>query len=320
MTNSSAFVQDKMKSLIKTTSSDVSLNVQPAYSQCPVCNEQKPDHPWIKSKTTPTDLLSQWSVSEEINCHFDYMKCPVCGTLFVEQYPDETSLVRLYSTCSDNVYSGNDISHHRTQLNYLKILKKHVELKSNSAVLEFGPDIGVLAEAVSLANRPANYFMIEPNRGLHETLKNKIANATIWDDGKALNQQPDQTFDLIILVHVLDHMLDPIKKLEEMYRLLTPGGYLFTVTHNHDSLIRKVMGAKWPAYCLHHPQLFNGQSKHLAFSKVGFKEVVIDETVNYFPFGFLLSKFLATLGCSVNMSFGPTIKIKTGNIFGVARK
>lgn len=320
MTGTATIAQGAMKDIIEVASDNNSVTVLSAYDQCPVCCERKPSHPWLQSKIAPADLLSQWSVSEEINCHFDYVKCPVCRTLFVEQYPDEKSLVRLYATCSDNVYSGDEIAHRRTQLSYLKILEKYVTLNSSPTILEFGPDVGVLAKAVSDLHAPSRYVMVEPNSGLHASLSTKIPNAEIWNDGADLAHEPDQTFDLIILVHVLDHMLDPIAKLEEMHRLLKPGGYLFTVTHNHNSMVRRVLRSNWPPYCLHHPQLFNERSKHIAFSNAGFEKIVIDSTVNYFPFGFLVSRLFTTVGLQAELSFGPVIKIKTGNIFGVARK
>ena len=214
----------------------------------------------------------------------------------------------------------DEIAHKRTQIGYLKIIEKYVTLNPSPKILEFGPDVGVLAKAVSDLHTPLKYAMVEPNTGQHDTLSTKIPNAKIWNDSAPLASEPDQTFDLIILVHVLDHMIDPNTKLKEIYRLLKPGGYLFTVTHNYNSIVRRIMRSNWPPYCLHHPQLFNEKSKHIAFSNVGFEKIVIDATVNYFPLGFLISKLFATVGLKVKLPLGPVIKIKTGNIFGVARK
>jgi ubiquinone/menaquinone biosynthesis C-methylase UbiE len=41
---------------------------------------------------------------------------------------------------------------------------------------------------------------------------------------------PDESFDLVITTFVIEHLIDPKRALQEMFRVLKPGGYLYIVT------------------------------------------------------------------------------------------
>lgn len=52
---------------------------------------------------------------------------------------------------------------------------------------------------------------------------------------------PENTFDVITCWHVLEHAAEPRRLLEECYRILRPGGWLFLATPNlHDYLFQAV--------------------------------------------------------------------------------
>jgi 2-polyprenyl-3-methyl-5-hydroxy-6-metoxy-1,4-benzoquinol methylase len=55
----------------------------------------------------------------------------------------------------------------------------------------------------------------------------------------------DNTFDAIIINHVIEHILDPIALLSECYRILNPGGILVAVTPNILSTSHQFFGRYW---------------------------------------------------------------------------
>lgn len=44
----------------------------------------------------------------------------------------------------------------------------------------------------------------------------------------------DNTFDYVISSHVIEHYFDPIKAMKEWYRIIKPGGYIFTIAPHID--------------------------------------------------------------------------------------
>jgi len=57
---------------------------------------------------------------------------------------------------------------------------------------------------------------------------------------------PDGHFDVITMMHILEHLHDVDETLAEAERVLKPGGVLILVTPNADSLGHKLMGSRWP--------------------------------------------------------------------------
>ncbi len=82
---------------------------------------------------------------------------------------------------------------------------------------------------------------------------------------------PEASFDAITMSHVIEHISDPLRLLQECYRILKPGGYLGIVTPNWESLGHKWFMANW--YALEVPRhfvLFTLSSLQAALRQTGF--------------------------------------------------
>ncbi len=55
----------------------------------------------------------------------------------------------------------------------------------------------------------------------------------------------DETFDVVVLNHSLEHLFRPIKALEKVWRLLRPGGTAIIAVPNADSLEARLFGSLW---------------------------------------------------------------------------
>jgi hypothetical protein len=135
------------------------------------------------------------------------------------------------------------------------------------------------------------------------------------------SQIPDQCAGAAVMIQVLDHLLDPVATLIELRAKLLPHAKLLIVTHNEQSLLRKMVGWRWPAFCLQHPQIYNPNSISKLLEKAGFRVNSINKTKNFFEFSFLLKHLLWAFGIkvkSVPSIFNFTIGLKLGNIATVA--
>lgn len=54
-----------------------------------------------------------------------------------------------------------------------------------------------------------------------------------------------ESFDAIVMSHVIEHVTDPQATIEECYRLLRPGGTLIMLTPNTESLGHRWFGRNW---------------------------------------------------------------------------
>ncbi len=58
----------------------------------------------------------------------------------------------------------------------------------------------------------------------------------------------DNSFQIVITKHVVEHLPDPEKGIAEMSRVLAPGGLLVFATPNLDSQMRKIKKQNWIGY------------------------------------------------------------------------
>jgi SAM-dependent methyltransferase len=81
----------------------------------------------------------------------------------------------------------------------------------------------------------------------------------------------DRSFDVVTLYHVIEHMEDPERELEEIKRVLRPGGFLVVGTPNFDSACARRFGEKFRM--LHdwtHISLFSAESLRRLLEDHGF--------------------------------------------------
>jgi 2-polyprenyl-3-methyl-5-hydroxy-6-metoxy-1,4-benzoquinol methylase len=83
-----------------------------------------------------------------------------------------------------------------------------------------------------------------------------------------------ESYDVITLSHVIEHVHEPIALLRELYRLLKPGGFLWLETPNIDSLGSTRFQRHWRGLEVpRHLTLFNPTSLCESLSHAGFKQI-----------------------------------------------
>ena len=92
-------------------------------------------------------------------------------------------------------------------------------------------------------------------------------------------QLPDEQFDVITAAELLEHLPDPRAELQEIARLLRPGGLLWTTTPHARGLSARLLGLKWQ--CItppEHLQLFSANGLKSLMLDVGFRDIRLRTT------------------------------------------
>jgi SAM-dependent methyltransferase len=90
---------------------------------------------------------------------------------------------------------------------------------------------------------------------------------------------PSAYFDVITAAELLEHLPDPRAELNEIARLLRPGGLFWTTTPHACGLAARVLGLKWR--CIsppEHLQLFSANGLKSLMRDVGFREIRVQTT------------------------------------------
>lgn len=82
----------------------------------------------------------------------------------------------------------------------------------------------------------------------------------------------DETFDVVILNHVIEHMPDPLKSLREINRVLKKGGHFVIETPRYDTLMFKIFGKRERSVSYSgHFYFFTTESLEKMYNLAGFR-------------------------------------------------
>ena len=251
---------------------------------CPICGSSA-GKSVIKSKNNAENLsfaeLSMKFVGLRADqTFFEYKRCTKCNLCFAPQYFSAQELELVYKNMPPNLVGDEQKIVEKTHEGYVKHIKKN--LNSSSSLIELGADLGLVTGPIVKHFNIKSGILIEPNLDVRTELVNSVENKNGFEVVNYLNDiKSDQKFDLFIGIHVIDHLLEPLKDLNFIKSKMISGGKLFIVVHNQKSLLAKIMRSKWPPYCLQHPQIFDKMSINNLLMSSGFTNVSINRTVNW---------------------------------------
>lgn len=292
---------------------------------CPGCGSAK-HIPAVRSDP-PAETLSLdelrpfWAGFHDRKLFFSYERCANCQLLFAPAFFDDEQLAELYSNLAPNMDMVPLSAIEATQRSYFAAAKDDA---LDGGYLEIGPDVGHLAQYAASEGDFDNFWLFEPNLAVHDQLARAVAPhpTHIFGDLADISPVPDGSIGLAVMIQVLDHLLDPAGMLRQIHTKLRPGGTLMVVTHNENSMLRKVMGRRWPPFCLQHPQVFNPSSIADMMGRAGYSQVKVERSTNYFPIDFLVRQ--AGLAAGIKLDRVPlprnSIGLKLGNMVTLAKR
>jgi 2-polyprenyl-3-methyl-5-hydroxy-6-metoxy-1,4-benzoquinol methylase len=105
-----------------------------------------------------------------------------------------------------------------------------------------------------------------------------------------------ESFDVITMWDVLEHLSDPHQAIAELARLLKPGGQLVFTTTDVGSLIARLQGSAWHLYTLpEHLYFFTRKSLDLLVRAHGLDVEDMRTEWSYFTLGYLWERIRKTL-------------------------
>lgn len=266
------------------------------------------------------ELRPFWSGLFKEKVFFTYDRCEECGLLYAPTFFHDGQLTELYSSMAPNMDLVPTEAIIATQRGYFDCAMKG--LRPDGGYLEIGPDVGHIVGQAAKDPRFDHFWLFEPNLAVHDALA-KMASGrrqSIISEMTDLSVVPDGSVALAVMIHVLDHLIDPRAMLEQIRSKLKPDGRLAIVTHNEHSLLRSMMRKRFPPFCLQHPELYNPRSIRLLLHRAGFSKVKVSRSKNYFPLSFMVRQALYTVGLKADRLPLPkaVIGLRLGNIMTVA--
>jgi len=291
---------------------------------CPVCNSGESR---LRYGSTLRDGENWREGFDPYTGHYQVNTCRQCGLVFSSPVFDAASIGEIYKTHPQTNVDENEIENVRkTMEGYYRLTRPH--LPGRKRVLDVGCDIGLFLE-VARQDGFRELHGIEPVAIARKAAVERLTGASIHPEFYQDCRFPDEHFDLIVFIHVVDHLLHPAELLERAIRHLVPGGIVIAVVHDIEAPLARLMGERYPVYNFFHHYFFSRVTLAGLFERCGFETVSVVSTRNCYSLAFLIERFpligrrLATASASWARRLGIgrlSLNLPIGNIGIVARK
>jgi len=222
-----------------------------------------------------------------------YYQCESCGFIFQDPNESQAADPEFYEQTYRKVYQDNenptrkdlDIQQQRAEHTIAWLKTRGIKQVKN--ILDIGASAGVLLDQFRTVYG-CGASGVEPGKMYREFAT--TSGLKMYESLEELKASSPHRFDLVSLMHVLEHLADPIMSLRDIREsLMTPDGYLLIEVPNfyaHDS------------YELAHLACYTRHSLRQLLAQSGFKTVAL--RVHGFPRSELLNLYLTVLATPAN--------------------
>lgn len=236
------------------------------YISCPVCGS--------------TEIRNIFSVKDHTVSKESFViaECGSCSLRFTQDVPDATSIGPYYK--SEDYISHTNSSKGLVNRIYQKIRKRTLVKKRKLLEHATGIQKGKLLDAGSGTGAFLNEMKqqgwevtgMEPDTDAREIAK-QLYDLDLKDASEFYNL-PADSFDVITLWHVLEHVHDILNYVKQLKALLKTNGTLFIAVPNYTSLDASIYKEFWAAYDVpRHLYHFSPKSMETLMEKSGLKIV-----------------------------------------------
>ena len=175
-------------------------------------------------------------------------ECVTCGAVYAPEYARHEEVFVDGYLSGDGGQFGVDVSHPRFHEWLVRCGHRRMKVIETATGLSSGSlcDLGCGTGELLVAARERGWQIqgVEPLRDAaahaRDALGLPVITTTIEESGL-----PEQSFDVISAMHVLEHMPSAIEFLTLMARWVKPGGYIALESPNWASIQRIVSGPNW---------------------------------------------------------------------------
>lgn len=204
--------------------------------------------PWCDSDKTQINL---W-VKDEFLSHEDFhiCECQNCGLLFTMPRPSKEKIGDYYK--SEEYYSHQEnktgfipkLYEKVKSINLKNKYKMATEGKSTGKLLDIGCGVGDFIHTAE--QKGWQCIGVEPSEDAKNIAKKRVKANII--NSEELEQLPDESFDVITMWHVLEHVDDLKWQMEQLQRLIKKQGRIVIAVPNYKSYDGQFYQNLWAAY------------------------------------------------------------------------
>jgi 2-polyprenyl-3-methyl-5-hydroxy-6-metoxy-1,4-benzoquinol methylase len=230
-----------------------------------------------KSAAVPCCCCGSLSFKTALNCEgFTFVRCKKCGLVQRNPQPLKEEITARYSRTFGKDYLSYEIENENNflKLQQLALLdagfyKLEKSLRANNdnfSLLDIGCATGALLASLRETGWRVTGVEISPSAEYGRNVRKlDIRNLTLEE-----NKFPNESFDVVLASHLIEHLNDPRSFLSEINRILKGNGYVFITTPNISGFQARLFGGWWRSAIFDHLYLFSVNTLKKMFKNAGF--------------------------------------------------
>lgn len=249
-----------------------------------------------------SDLSAFRCTSSGYGQHHAIVECLNCGLVYANPRYDSGEMLARYEAVEDPLYVEEREGRVLTFERHLRPLEKIISPGDGRRLLDVGCHIGVFVEIA--ARHGWDAWGVEPSQWAATRAQQvglKVVEGTMATAGFE-----KESFDVITMWDVIEHLENPSTEVHQAFDLLKPGGLLVAHTMDFDSLFARLMGQRWPWLMEMHLYYFSRRTLTTLMENAGFRVLAVKPQGRYLRLGYLATRVAAysrTLGRGMGWLF-----------------
>jgi SAM-dependent methyltransferase len=215
--------------------------------------------------------------------------CSACG---LYQCPDVNDVLAFYTSLEDPDYEEGAAVRGLQAQKLIASVLKDLGCKDGRGLrlLDVGAGSGILVDVARKAGFEA--VGVEPSFWLAQKAFSK--SLPVYQ-GVLPHASITETFDIVMLIDVIEHVEDPVSLMRSIATCLKPQGHAYVVTPDKASFFARVMGFRWWHYRVAHISYFDQKTLALVMDRAGLRNCGITRPGWYFTYAYLRERLMQYL-------------------------
>jgi 2-polyprenyl-3-methyl-5-hydroxy-6-metoxy-1,4-benzoquinol methylase len=204
---------------------------------CPVCgaNDDRTLHERVH---VGPDAFGAEMTTDVYSSYGRIARCRRCGMAYRSPRETDADVLSAYAGLEDEDYLSERECRGMNALLSLKVIKRHA---TRGRLLEIGSSVGFFLNAARLE---FDCYGVEPSSWAAQIARERFG-LEVHTGPFETYEAPPASFDVVVMIDVLEHVLDPRALLARAASLLCPGGVCYLVTPDISSLSARLLRRYW---------------------------------------------------------------------------